>query len=379
MDTLRSDNLRLAEDAAEWVLRRMEDRSAECSAELLQWLKRSPQHIDEFLMALATLATLRTNEAPLDVEELAATARSSGTVAGNVVPLSGTAAPAAEPSPGPGIAKNPSDDPPASAKTTRNAAFSRARVAIAAAAALLTVGAWLVRVHVIDANVYSTGVGEQRIVRLKDGSLLHLNTHSRVEVDFSDRARRLELLEGEALFNVARDTARPFQVTTRSAVVVALGTQFNVYEQRGRTKVSVLEGRVRVTPLAAHTAPTPPMKSSPRSGEPSSPALLSMGEQATVTSTGKVVKLPMADVDTAVAWQQRRLVFRAVPLAEVAEEFNRYNESQIVIAGDALAGRLIWGVFLADEPQALTKFLAKDPSVEIERGGDGIVVKLRPH
>ncbi len=63
---------------------------------------------------------------------------------------------------------------------------------------------------------YSTGVGEQRTIKLEDGSTIALNTDTAVRVELTDRMRRVSLLRGEALFNVAKDPTRPFRRAERS-------------------------------------------------------------------------------------------------------------------------------------------------------------------
>src|SRR5262249_55455342 len=148
-----------------------------------------------------------------------------------------------------------------------------------------------------------------------------------------------------------------------SAVVQAVGTQFNVYEHGDNTEVAVLEGRVRVLGRADNAA--------------LAQTLLDKGEQAEIDRAGKIIKRVVPDAGPTVAWQQRRLVFRAAPLAEVAEEFNRYNEYQIRIDDEALRRRLIWGVFQADEPQALVKFLQRDPSLDPQAVPGGLLVRSR--
>lgn len=332
----------IAEEAAEWVLRRMEDQSAECNAELLRWLKLSPSHIDEFLLATATCAALKGSAAgrSLDVDELVRQAQ------GNVLPFDGPAA--------------------QTESSLRQPRRSRAWLAAAAVAAL-SIGLSVTWYYQTQSNIYTTAVGEQRAIRLPDGSLLNLNTRSRIEVRFSEQARELRLIEGEALFTVAQDTTRPFTVVTDSAKVRAIGTQFNVYSQGERTNVSVVEGRVSVAPTQSTVAQ-----------QDVAPVLLNAGEQAEVVAQQPVAKRVVPDVETAVAWQHRRFVFRAAPLAEVAEQFNRYNDYQIRIEDAQVAQKLVWGVFGVDEPQALVKFLAQDPALSLLESKDGLAVRPKP-
>ncbi len=91
-----------------------------------------------------------------------------------------------------------------------------------------------------------TSLGEQRFFKLDDGSVLYLNTQSRVEVRYSRAARVVRLIEGEAMFTVEHDAARPFRVMAGPTVIQAVGTRFNVYRTRLSTTVSVVEGVVKI-------------------------------------------------------------------------------------------------------------------------------------
>jgi transmembrane sensor len=100
-------------------------------------------------------------------------------------------------------------------------------------------------------QVYETAISQQRTVTLADGSAVQLNTHTRLEVQLSGKLRELHLLEGEALFTVAHDTTRPFEVHVGEAVVRAVGTQFNIRRDVRDTTVSVLEGAVHVSAITS--------------------------------------------------------------------------------------------------------------------------------
>ena len=65
----------------------------------------------------------------------------------------------------------------------------------------------------------------------------------------TDQERLVELLQGQALFNVAKDSARPFFAMSDDARVRAVGTQFDINRRRTGTTVTVLEGRVAVVAM----------------------------------------------------------------------------------------------------------------------------------
>src|SRR5690606_21686104 len=148
------------------------------------------------------------------------------------------------------------------------------RFAGAVVAALAVFAVWFGIEH--RGTTYSTGVGEQRIVKLTDGSIVTLNTRSRAFVRFADDVREVELIEGEALFQVEHDAHRPFRVAAGSVLVEAIGTQFNVLRQTATT-VSVVEGAVKVASVEANA-----------SAEDKVGVRLSVGEQLEIAASGEL-------------------------------------------------------------------------------------------
>ncbi len=106
-------------------------------------------------------------------------------------------------------------------------------------------------------------------------------------------------------------------------------------------------------------------------------ARVSAGEQARVALDGEIVKHLVPDLAQLVAWRERRLVFRADPLEEVATEFNRYNSLQLHILSDALRGKQITGVFDADDPRSFIQFLERDGALSVNEKSAEITVSLR--
>src|SRR5205807_1325966 len=116
-------------------------------------------------------------------------------------------------------------------------------------------------------QVYATAIGEQRSVVLKDGSMIQLNSRSRVEVRYTDHDRKIALKEGQALFTVARDTQRPFLVSAGDTAVRAVGTQFDVNRLETEIVVTVLEGKVAVE--SPGTPQRPELRDRARANDPS--------------------------------------------------------------------------------------------------------------
>jgi transmembrane sensor len=233
------------------------------------------------------------------------------------------------------------------------------RVAVVGIVALVAGGvSW----RFLSTERYQTDIGEQRSVVLSDGSVVTLNTSSDIEVHMAKDHRTVELLSGEALFDVARDPIRPFDVAAGNTTVRAVGTQFNIDRRASNTTVTVVEGRVAVF-----------TNNDPGAGPSVDKAAnlpVVAGEQLIVAprTTPRAARI---DIGTATAWTQRKLVFEHRPLGEVADEFNRYNRERIEIQSPQLRNQEITGVFEANNPESFLTFLEKIPDVTVARS-DGV-------
>jgi transmembrane sensor len=251
--------------------------------------------------------------------------------------------------------------PPTS--TVPMATDNRARIALrwrfAAVAATLALIAgtflWWYGDRAATSVPYATHHGELKTVRLADNSILRLNTDTLLTVRYSRAMRLVEIAHGQAFFEVAHESDRPFRVIAGTAVVTAVGTQFDVYCQSASTLVTVVQGQVSVT-----TAGGPISGGSPAS------LRVSAGEQVRV-SAGELPATPTpADVSRGTAWLRRQIVFEQEPLAAVAAEFNRYDALPIEIETPALRELLISGVFAADDPETFIAFLRTVDGVSVE-------------
>jgi transmembrane sensor len=351
----------LGEQAAKHLVE-LAEGGGERRAAFIAWIKESPRHVEEFLLASATMGAFRRQRkdegAREEIERLIADAVAERSGLRNVVRLQEEAN---------ALPLTP----------TRRPQWERAkkiRVSMAAgvaALALIAGGVWWAALK--GGPGYATGVGEQRTVRLADGSFVHLNARSRIEVDFSAEAREIRLARGEAIFKVEHDAVRPFRVRAGDAVIQALGTQFNVYRRPEGTTVSVLEGKVRVTTDEATSSSSRASGIASRLGSIN----LTVGEQASIATSGSIEKRAVPDVSRAVAWRERRLVFRADRLEEIAEEFNRYSPRRIEPLDARARNQRITGTFNADDPESLVLFLEKLDGLEVERSGEGFRIRAR--
>ncbi|MBV4551070.1 FecR family protein [Pseudomonas sp. SWRI102] len=203
---------------------------------------------------------------------------------------------------------------------------------------------------------FATALGERRHVALPDGSLIDLNSRSHVRILFEHRVRRVELVEGEALFSVEHDTARPFTVDAGSGQVTVTGTRFDVRRDADSTRVAVEEGSVKVRGRDA-----------PASGGVS----LTAGLGTRIDAQGKVAAPYAVNADELTAWRNGKLVFNNAPLSEVAEEVSRYRAKPIRVANAAVGNLRLTSVFRSDNPEALLKALPNVLPVAVRTLDDG--------
>jgi transmembrane sensor len=192
---------------------------------------------------------------------------------------------------------------------------------------------------------FSTRKGETQVVALKDGSVVTLNTASEILVNYSDDVRAVELIHGEALFNVAKNKARPFVVSAGDTSVRAVGTSFTVRRiDAAPVQVLVREGIVEVSKSV------PGVK----------PVRISANTMAVAPDDADIAArpVPLVQLHRAMAWQQGQIAFEGETLAQAAVEFSRYSDTRIVIDDPTLAKEEIAGLFKATDPVGFAQTIA---------------------
>jgi transmembrane sensor len=223
-------------------------------------------------------------------------------------------------------------------------------------ACMIGVGAWW---SFARTSTYTAGVGEQRLITLTDGSVVQLNARSRIAVRATSTERYVDLIAGQALFQVAHDETRPFIVQSGGMTVRAVGTQFDVNRLQATTVVTVVEGRVQLNGVAP-------------------PLILSAGDQATVGRNGDIARQPHANVPAAIGWLHQELFFQGRPLREVIEEFNRYSQAPIVLADPSLGDMRVNAVFHTTSADSLLRFVSRLDGIKVDRSPDGIIIYRSP-
>ena len=360
MEQRTNINTQIVDEASSWFIEcRAGDLDEAGRLELDTWLRRSPEHVRAYL-EIAAIWNEGPALDPLGKWDAATLIAQAAEDPDNVVALRGvTSDSKAQASSDPAIV--PTDSP-----RERRFIPRQGKRALALAASLTGVLAatWLWSQMV--SSVYTTGMGEQRFLKLADSSTVEMNAKSRVRVRYTRHERTVDILAGEALFNVTKEAARPFVVAVGGTRVSVVGTQFDVYMKAHTTVVTVVEGRVSVVapapvPLGKDTEGSKARSDASRSG---TPILVSAGEQLTMTSNlAKLVE--HANLAAVTAWTQRRIVFDSANLMEVAEEFNRYNSRQLIIDTPELFQFHVSGTFSSTDPESFVRFLRERPDVRV--------------
>ena len=324
-------NAQISQEAAEWFVEfRTGEVDAASRAQFDAWVRSSPEHLRAYLeiAAIWDESQALQSRGPLPIEDEAP-------VLANVIELPNSPATTFTPKP----------------EQPRSRFPRRLALAVALTALILT-AATIVWYPFSRAPVYTTEIGEQRSVRLVDGSTVELNSRSGIRVRFSKAERRIDLLSGEALFQVTKDHARPFIVRSGTAQVKAIGTQFDVNRKQSATVVTVVEGRVAVTGRSS--------------------VFLVAGEQVTLTpqSTPRPVR---TNVSAVTAWTQNQLVFESARLIDVAEEFNRYSPRALVVKDKGRSPLRLSGVFSTD-PAFLIRYLRERPDITVRETKTEILI-----
>jgi len=202
-------------------------------------------------------------------------------------------------------------------------------------------------------QAFATSVGEVRTIALPDGSVVTLNTNSRLSMRFTEAARNLYLSQGEALFNVAKNKLRPFTVFCGNTQVVAVGTSFVVRALPHRPiQVLVREGVVEVKRAGALRTTVKRAAANTQTVVPTKAPMITR-------------EVPPEKLARNLAWEVGLINFDNETLGAAAEEFARYSNTRIVVE-PAIADRAVTGIFASSNPVGFAKATAKVLKLHVE-------------
>jgi len=302
--------------AADWAVRRdLRDLSPEEEAEFQDWLAADVRHLGAYGRAEAVLGRLeRLNVAALEPAENA----------------------------------NPS-------RWNRRLILAGG----AAASVAATIGVALHLPESVPESTFSTAIGQIREVVLADGSVVFLNTDTKIRVRFTEKTRDIALLKGEAQFDVAKNKKRPFIVSAGDTRVRAVGTSFTVSMlPKKPIQVLVKEGVVELQRTDAVMA---------------IPVRASANIQAIAPVGAPIVTVAVPDEKLVrdLAWQRGRIALDNRSLEDAADEFARYSEVRIVV-DPAVSDRTITGLFASNDPVAFARAAAAVLKLRVEVSGSEV-------
>lgn len=333
------------EEAIAWLIGFCESEiDADGRKRFERWLKASPENVQAYLQVSAFWeAAGRLNGArKLQIDELVKHAAAELNV----------------------LKFEPAADRTRSPGASRLGRGALGRPAAVAASLLLVAGASIAgywwRSH--RALVYATGVGEERTLTLSDSSTVVLDARSKIRIRYTQDLRAIDLLEGQALFRVVHNAARPFVVTSGDATIRDVGTQFDVRRNAGATVVTVLEGQV---------ATFGGFRNAMAAGGLTGGTYVSAGQQV-VVAPRLVLRPVQVNAAVATAWTEGKLVFDATPLSDVIQDFNRYSLKPLAIDDPELLSLHVSGTFDARDSKQIIQFLSGRFGLVAHESTDGI-------
>jgi transmembrane sensor len=201
-------------------------------------------------------------------------------------------------------------------------------------------------------TVLTTAKGEFRRIPLQDESIASINSGSQIEVSFTRHQRRIDLRKGEAWFEVAKDTSKPFIVAAGDALIRAVGTAFSVRRLAAGSEVLVTEGTVEVWSRDGTAARR----------------LVTAGEHAFLAQDAKAIPVTRQpdEVNRRLAWREGKLVLTRQTLGEAVADFNRYSTRTIVIADPSLQEKRLIGQYQLDAPELFARDVSLILDVPVE-------------
>ncbi len=208
-------------------------------------------------------------------------------------------------------------------------------------------------------KIYETPIGALQVVKMEDGSAVTLNTATKIQAAFDVSQRKIELLKGEAFFEVAHDENVPFIVTVGATQIEAVGTAFSVQRLVDEVEVTVTEGRVKITKV----------QQGDREVKQQQVLFADGGQQVYLNDQKKIAvqSVKPEEIAKVLMWQQRMLAFNGETLEEVIAEFSRYTQAEIRIVDEETAAIRVGGYFRSDDLPGIMKSLEENFEISVEQ------------
>ena len=208
-------------------------------------------------------------------------------------------------------------------------------------------------------RIYVPKGGEFELV-LADGTRVWMNSETELKFPrvFTGDKRQVELVSGEAYFDVRKDKTKPFIVRNKDLDLTVLGTQFNIqnYSDEHEIITTLVEGAVQLS---------------------SDKTILHPGEQATYNKATRETQVETVDTELFTAWREGRLIFKSTRLETVLKQLSRWYDVKFVYEEERLKdlifsgkmkkydnGNVILGILKAT---GKIDFIQQDSTIHVKR------------
>ncbi|HEV7384191.1 MAG TPA: FecR domain-containing protein [Phenylobacterium sp.] len=214
----------------------------------------------------------------------------------------------------------------------------------------------------VATQTYRTGPGQMRQITLADGTRIQLNAASKLTVSLGRDARRVQMADAEAVFDVAHDAARPFLIAVGDRQVRVVGTEFNLRHRADKVALTVRRGVVEVRPAGAPQA---------------QPTRVVVGQVLTHIEGERGSILKVSDPEAAFAWTSGQLIYRNQPLSEVAADLSRRFAVPVRTADDRTASLRFSGVLVTDSEADVLRRLQAFAPIRVEQAAGVVILHSR--
>lgn len=196
-----------------------------------------------------------------------------------------------------------------------------------------------------------SGVGEIRRIALAGGTMLTLDTDTRIDIVRSSQDRQLELVRGKLFLDVPHTAGSPIVVKAGDLLLETIQGAFGLEALLGEP-IAALVTRGQLTVSQQQSVFSDRTKRT-----------ISTGEQMAVARGGdlaatRVKPLAAAERERLLAWRDGLLSFGGETLADAALAFARYNVTRIVVTDPQLARQRVTGLFKASDPRGFADAVA---------------------
>ncbi|PUE66296.1 FecR family protein [Arcobacter lacus] len=196
---------------------------------------------------------------------------------------------------------------------------------------------------------------------LPDNSIIDLDKKSQIKISYFDTKRVIDLEDGNAMFSVSKDKAKPFLIKTQNTLIEVLGTKFEVINFDNKTLINVLEGVVQVS-YVANIFKTQTL------------AKLEKSQSLILNNEKKVYVQNTIDTNEIATWKNDLIKFNKTSLEDASSMFERYSNNKMIFEDEKLSQLKISGKFSTLHYDSFLKSIEMIYPVKMTK--DGNIIKI---